>query len=117
MQFRRGMHAAFVERRKSGGQILPEVTRQLEIAAIAAERVARLKTPQMKEMRQPVVVINQGVQGGGLVSRLMAGVMGAGSAAPGDIVINAEPVRTEEVSEMKALDMGVRTDVRTEDET
>ena len=97
MQFKRGMHAAYVERRKSGGQILPEVTRQLEIAAAAAERVARLKTPQQKNAASPISVIvqqnNGGSSGGGLVSRLMAGVQGKLStpeANSGEITINAE---------------------------
>lgn len=95
MQFKRGMHAAFVERRKSGGQLLPEVTRQLEIAAHAAERVARLKTPAQKGMTSPVSVVIQNNQngasgGGGLVQKLMAGVMGKAQGQPGAIVINEQ---------------------------
>lgn len=91
MQFRRGMHAAYVERRKTGGQLMPEVTRQLEIAAIAAERVARLKSPQQKSGSSPLVVVNQnaGSQGGGLISRLMAGVTGQLPQQTGDIVVNS----------------------------
>jgi hypothetical protein len=97
LQFRRGMHAVFVERRKSGGQILPEVTRQLEIAAVAAERVARLKTPQHRDMRAPVVVVNNvqgGPSGGGLVSRLLAGVTGALPQHTGFIDLNPMHVQS-----------------------
>jgi len=94
MQFKRGMHAAYVERRKSGGQLLPEVTRQLEIAAAAAERVARLKTPQTRTAGSPVVVVQQNnsggqASGGGLVSRLLAGIAGKSTSQhSGEISIN-----------------------------
>lgn len=95
-QWARGQHALYVERRKAGGQLMPEVTRQLEIAAIAAERVARLKSPQQRSAGSPIVVVNQqnGASGGGLVARLMAGVQGQLPAQSGDIIVNAahEPI-------------------------
>lgn len=108
LQFKRGMHAAYVERRKSGGQLQPEVTRQLTIAMDAAERVARLKTPQQKSASAPIMVIQQnGASGGGppkggLVSALLAGIMGKKNeqtSQGGEITINDVSPRHADMSQ------------------
>jgi hypothetical protein len=66
------------ESRSAGGQLDVRVTRQLEVAAMAAERVARYKAPQQQTATRSVTVTQQGgaQPQGGLLQRLMSGIAG-----------------------------------------
>lgn len=93
IQRKRAMRAFFLEQRVAGGQLDPNVTRQLEAAAEATERVARLKAPAEQMARQSITVVQQGGSGGGLISRLLAGVTGALPQRAGEIELQQkEPV-------------------------
>lgn len=95
MQKQRAMRAAFLERVVSGGQLDPNVTRQIEIAAAAVERVARIKMPQNAANSRNVTVVQQGGNPqGGILSRLLAGVTGTLPQSPGTIELNPAPETT-----------------------
>jgi hypothetical protein len=75
---KRALRAVMMEGRQAGGILDPNVTRQLEVAAQAVERVAKYKLPVQQAATRGVAVIQQGGGGGteekgpGLISTLMA---------------------------------------------
>jgi hypothetical protein len=95
IQKKRALRMFLIESRVAGGQADPNVTRLLEVAAQAAERVARYKQPTVHAAKQSISVIAQGAQsvakGGGLIAKLMAGVTGSAPTSSGEIVLNEAP--------------------------
>ena len=77
LQMKRAVKAVFFESRKAGGQLDPAVSRQLEVAAAATERVRQLKQPLLQKASQSVTVMqkSQASGGGGILSRLFANAM------------------------------------------
>lgn len=110
IQAERARRAVFLEKRITGGQLDPNVTRQIEVAAAAQERVAKLKGAFEQGVKKSVTVIAQGNTGGhvggGILSKLLAGY-GPTRSEGGELALNepqspvitvtatAEPVETE----------------------
>lgn len=93
LQKKRALRAVMVEARQANGQLDPMTTRQLEVAAAAAERVLKYKLPMQQTMQRSVAVVSQAqgqAQGGGLLQKLMSGIMGNTQRQAGEIVLNAE---------------------------
>ncbi len=81
LQFSRGMRQYYKETRLGGGELDPNVTRQLEIAAQAAQRVHDLKNAA-KGIGNSTISVTASAstpaqQGGGLLAALLGGVTGA----------------------------------------
>lgn len=101
LQKQRAMRAVMHEARSSGGQLDVRVTRQLEVAAMAVERVATWKQPQQQAATRSIIVTQQGgaQPQGGLLQRLMSGIAGNLPAAQNSELPLHEPVTTIEVKE------------------
>jgi hypothetical protein len=91
LQTERALRGALAERVMGGGTLDPAVSRQIEIAAAAAERVARIKAADRGTQTMTVVAQGPGAlgKGGGILSKLMAGI-GAPQTGRGEIVLNPE---------------------------
>ncbi len=78
MQAMRARRAVFLEQRVTGGQLDPNVSRQINIASEALEHVARIKGAFETGQRKSLTVIAQGENPqGGILARLMSGITGA----------------------------------------
>jgi len=81
VQVARARRAVFLEQNVTGGQLDPNVTRQIDVAMAAAERVAALKGAigASQKRTMAAVSVNEG-GGGGIVSQLIAAVASNASA-------------------------------------
>jgi hypothetical protein len=95
MQAKRAVRGAFLEARIAGGQIDPNVTRQIEIAAMASQRVMQIKQAAAGQGTQSISVISQG-GGGGLISKLMSVMGGAKPEQPEIVTVVATETRITE---------------------
>lgn len=89
IQKKRAMRGVMMESRLAGGQLDPNVTRQIEVAASAAERVMRYKAPTTKSANSSITVVAQGngiAKGGGILSKLLSG--SGIDGAPGELTLN-----------------------------
>jgi hypothetical protein len=91
LQAERALRGALAERVMGGGTLDPAVSRQIEIAAAAAERVARIKAADRGTQTLTVVAQGPGAlgKGGGILSKLMAGI-GAPQTGQGELVLHPE---------------------------
>jgi hypothetical protein len=116
LQLKRGLRGVMLEARVAGGQLDPNVTRQLAIASDAIEKVARLKVPMQQASTKTTTVVSQdsGVaKGGGVFARLLAGFgkpkISEGAAEGGTIVLN--PPREELDDSLVGISRRVETTV------
>lgn len=114
MQATRARRAVFLEQRVTGGQIDPNVTRQIQIATDAAIQAAKLKGAFATANKQSITVMAQGAKPqGGILSRLMAGITGAAPQQPGEIPLRDDEqiIEAEAKVTIKAETETVTTDV------
>ena len=104
VQSSRAMRAYMMEQRMTGGILDPNVTRQLEVAAAARERVLKYKLPVMQANSRSISVVQSGgnqEQGPGMISKLLASMTGSPPPpSPGEVLtLNPAPITAVIVEE------------------
>jgi len=104
VQSTRAMRAYMMEQRMTGGILDPNVTRQLEVAAAARERVLKYKLPVMQANSRSISVVQSGgqqEQGPGMITKLLASMTGAPPPpSPGEVLtLNPPPITAVIVEE------------------
>lgn len=102
IHMKRAQRAYLLEVLTAGGQLDPNTTRQLEVAAQAAMRVAQLKAPVAQAASRSIAIVAQETggpaQGGGLIAALMSKISGPAKPS-GELDLNPNGPKLVEIDQ------------------